>query len=309
MAKNSPTPGGGTPTPSGPCPITEKCFTDFVTAAADRQTDAANAAASLEIIFKGKLSDVCDERRNHDKAQETLTLYTNIQFCHVTTICKDIEQGQATVVKKTEQAAEAKKGYDKVLENLKALKGKLTTVKTLTGAFETVICDNCNSESRKAIEEKMGGAEALNNYVGALKTMAVEAENATDQANETAIITAGILAFTNVASIKPFTDDLKAKCDVFKKDVEENLKNTAKTIETNQKALNEALVQLSDTEANWRRSKTVPAGIKQTIADVNSRTVLTPPMVTPFEDIPVKVKQAVSGSLPKPAPAGKPVAA
>lgn len=287
--------GNGT----GDCPVTLKCFDDFVTAAGVRETDASNVAAALEIEFKGKQEEVCAERRNYKKAQDTLETYNNIYYCQVISLCKDIEQAQETVKLETDIGAQMKTSFDKVLASLKAVKTKLTNVKNLVGALETVSCDSCNSESKKAIDDKLGsqGSDpvleaSLELVVNSFKAMALDTEGAADQAYETAVITAGVLAFTNVPSIKPFTDELKSKCDTLKKDVEENVKTTSKTIESTQKSLSEALSQLSISEVVWRRSETVVAGIHDTASHVDTRS--TKPN-TPFEDIPDKVKEALSG--------------
>ena len=287
-------PGNG----GGECQDTLKCFTDYKEGAEARKTESEGVSDALGTTFKGKLDDVCDERRNFKKANDTLNIYNDIYYCQSISLCKDIEQSQETVKLKTELAGKVKANFETVGAKLKTIKTKLTNVKNLTGTLETAVCDSCNTESKKAIAKKVGEQELLG-CVAKIKELSLVAEGVSDQASESSVIVAGVLAFTNVASIKPYTDSLKEKCDTFKKDVEENVKNTSKTIDGVKKSLNDALCELSVAEVAWRRIKTVTAGIGQSIAHLDTRT--DSPPTTPFEDIPKAVKQVISGT-PKPIP-------
>lgn len=276
---------------SGVCKDTQQLFDDFKALldgaeAPPGEKDewiAANAQAiANEEIFKGKNADACAERRNLQMAKETYDTYASLLNCQVTTLCKDIEQAQETVKRKTEAAAKVKADFEKVIEKLKALKAKMANMRALAGVFSSDVANSCNTEAKKILNDKLPNIDKLTypcydpGFTDALvlvQTICDEilvTENATDQAVESTVLAAGIYASTNVSSIKQHTDDLKKKCDELKTDVETNLKNTETTVKNTQKALTEALGSLSAAEAEWRRNLTVVAGIEETLADLNA---------------------------------------
>ncbi|MCB0575232.1 MAG: hypothetical protein KDC61_11785 [Saprospiraceae bacterium] len=259
-SSEQPNGNGGTP---APCADTKKIFGDFLTELTEKTIPADKSAnAALLAAFNGKKRDVCAERRSYNKTKKTLDFYSSIYYCQAIILCKDVEQAQETLKRKTELAGIVKKGFDGIVASLKILKEKAKTVHDLSCKVDTAIYDSCNTTTKGLINAAIA-PDKINETKDNRDKFSKEATiilDAVDQACETSVNVAGLYSYTNVGTIKEHTDDLKSKAEEFKADIESNIKNVEADLKNVQKALADALAKMSLAEADCSRGETVDDG-------------------------------------------------
>lgn len=274
------------------CDDVKKVFVEFEKTLVLEQESSENAIIALEAVQTGKRNDVCAERRSYNKNKKVLDFYTATLNCQAISLCADIEQTQETVKRKTTLAGDIKKGFDGVLNGLRTLKEKMKTVHQLSCQTDTAVNDSSNTTTQGLINEALGKLQpprkigGKDNYDQFAK-QAIEGINAVDQAFETAVNVAGIYAYANLAAVKLHTDNLKAQCDLFKGDAENNIKTLEADLKNAQKSLADALAKMSVAEADYARSQTVDDAVRETLEKVRKHI---PPELGDF--VPVLLQQS-----------------
>jgi hypothetical protein len=244
------------------CTDTQKIFSDFLVELDKTIAMNESANAALLSAFNGKKRDVCAERRSYTKTKQTFDFYSSIYYCQAVILCKDAEQAQEMLKKNMDLAGTVKKGFDGIVASLKVLKEKVKIVHDLSCKVDTASYDSCNTTTKNLINAAIG-PDKINETKQNRSKFAKEATkvlDAVDQACETSVNVAGLYSYTNVGTIKEHTDGLKAQADAFKADIEANLKNVEADLKNAQKAVVEALAQMSVAEANCSHSETVDDG-------------------------------------------------
>jgi len=268
MATTKVNEGGGQPGGNGtttPCAETKKVFSEFSKELENTIKANISANEASNATYVGKKRDLCGERRSYNKINKAYAFYSNTYYCQAIILGKDVEQTQEMLKKQTELASTVKKGFEGIVTSLKTLKEKAKMVHELSCKVDTACYDSANTTAKGIINtaidpDKINETKENRNKFSKEGTRVLDA---VDQACETAVNVAGIFSYTNVLTIKEHTDGLKANADLFKADIETNIKNLDGDLKNAQKALTEVLVQKSIAEAACSYLETIDDGNRQ----------------------------------------------
>ncbi len=299
------TPEEPVPPPQADCPETQAVFDNFRTDCADEKGPLAlNEASVAQAKFGGAFSVVCEDRRSLNKGEATRRIYSNIHYNVAIGLCKDIEEVQKQVAAQMKAAEELGKKFAAAVGTLKDASTKVKAAQLLANEWNKAVSQSCKLQSRNAaddiLKEKFKDTTPVPTIKGSaekLETMAIDLVDIIDNAIETAVKVSGVYTFTNVSSLKPYTDKLKGQCDQFKGDSETNLNDAEKKVTSARKSLAEDLPKMSEAELLWRKEC---ADWDAIIAIVNYLSVRDPQPTDDLETICRKVDKGLTDPVPGP---------
>jgi hypothetical protein len=258
---NNTTPGEPVPSPVSDCPLTKAVVVDFRTDCEKNQQPLALSEANVAAFqFQTAFATVCDDRRILLKSEDARSLYTNLYFNVALGLCKDTDEVQKCVTNQIKAAEDLGKKFAAAVGALKDLSAKVQAVQTEANKWCNLVGQSCNTASHDKIngilKDKFKDnipVPTIKGSAAQLETDAIGAVNVADNVVEAAVKVSGVYSFSNIGSLKPYTDKLAAQSILFKADTEKNNKSAEDKIKAAQKSLSENLPKMSEAEILWRK--------------------------------------------------------
>ncbi len=260
QGKNLP-PGVPLPAPSSDCPLTKAVVIKF-----REDCDKVQKVASLSEAnvagyqFQTMFAAVCEDRRIWNKSEDARQFYSNVYYNVAIGLCKDNEEVQKCVVAQVKAAETLGKKFAASVVKLKELSAKVQTVQTEANKWCNLVSQSCNTASHDKINDILKTKYKDEADIPTIKGSAAKIEedaiicvNTADNVVEAAVKISGIYTFTNIGSMKPYSDKLVEQCTAFKADAEKNTKSAEEKIKAAQKALADDLPKMSEAEILWRK--------------------------------------------------------
>lgn len=254
-------PGVPIPAPAQDCPLTKTVVADFrKDCELEKKPVALSEATVAGYQFQAAFAAVCEDRRKLNKSEAARELYSNIYYNVALGLCKDTEGVQKCVEAQTKAAEALGKKFAAAVGKLKELSAKVQTVQSEANKWCNLVGQSCNSASHDKINDilkvKYKDEPVIPTIKGSAAKIEEDAINAVavaDNVVEAAVKISGVYTFTNIGSLKPYSDKLVEQCTAFKADAEKNAKSAEDKIKATQKALADDLVKMSETEILWRK--------------------------------------------------------
>ncbi len=221
--------GGQTPAgEDSPQTICQKWFNDYLESPLETDREVAQGAATVGCLGydEGRVGTQLRVCRLED-ARKVRAEYRGIKICISTALAAHAAGVTANVTGYVDKQKALEGKLKKALEAIKTAKSGMAKVHALACKLETARKDSCNSEQCKAIDKGLpkvdgvGGLERFKNGITGFRESISTLNGNADALFEMGIKYAGIQASTNVTSIKPMTDLLKASADSLATEVTE----------------------------------------------------------------------------------------
>ncbi len=258
--KNTP-PELPVPAPAQDCPLTKAVIVEFREDCDVEQKPVALAEANVAgFQFDTAFAAVCEDRRNLNKSEEARRIYSNIYYNVAIGMCKDSEGVQNHVAAQIKEAEKLGKKFAASVGKLKELSAKVQAVQVEANKWCNLVSQSCNTASHDKINAILQDRYKDNPPIPTIKGSAAKIEedaigavNVADNVVEAAVKISGIYTFTNIGSLKPYSDKLVEQCTAFKADAEKNLTGAEAKIKAAQKSLADNLPKMSEAEMLWRK--------------------------------------------------------